>query len=194
MLISVCQWSGVALMTISTPLWAIAWRKSVNFASALNFSALSPSRFLSTSQTATILPYLLALVASPVPMPPQPTSRIPGRSLGDFGSSTAACTAISSMNQRGSASDAASAPPERSRLRREKRKEDVVMASISSKWNDLAKSRYHVKTIVLRLDRGGERRAGSGVVPGIERKAETRLAARDGCRERLHRGVKTGVP
>src|SRR5258707_4159822 len=81
-------------------------------------AAFSPSRFESTSQTATTLPILLAGVASAVPIPPQPTSSMPGLSLGDFGSSGALWANVSSANQRGRHSAPARAAPDFSRLRR----------------------------------------------------------------------------
>src|SRR5665213_1162866 len=96
----------------------MAWRKSEYFPSALNWAAFSPSRFASTSQTATMLPNLLAAAASPVPIPPHPTSRMPGLSLGDLGSSAAAWASVSSTNQRGRHSAPARAAPDFKRSRR----------------------------------------------------------------------------
>ena len=67
-----------------------------------------------------ISPYLLAFLASPLPIPPQPTRAIPGRSfgVGVLGTSWAS-SCWRSMNQSGSPVIAAIRPQRRMKARRE---------------------------------------------------------------------------
>ena len=74
----------------------------------------------STSQTATTSPNRLALFRSPVPMPPQPISATPGRSLGEV--TAGACVAASSSrctNHNGSPVAAAMVAQSLTKVRRE---------------------------------------------------------------------------
>ena len=75
----------------------------------------------STSQRATTSPNRLALLMSPVPMPPQPMSAMPGRSFGEVTAGACCCAASSSRwtNHKGSPVAAAIVAQSLTNVRRE---------------------------------------------------------------------------